>query len=462
MRKRDIRKMMKQTTTWASQAVLLWLEVLLAERFGHNFRLNSANGVTILSLSGSKHFIHIPQFVDFQKNHSNFACSHWKIDSQEYWTSVLKETSIPAPAIQTLPIPLIEPSEHGYTIHYDILGLTYWMLTRQEEIGRSDLDNHGRFPATASHAYKHGYLERPIVDEWLHILGQVIKRIWPNIKLKQHQFSMKVSHDVDKPSRYGFCTPKQLIRIISGDIIKRRDFKSALFAPWIRFNTHQTLHPSDPYNTFEWIMDVSEQYNLQSAFYFICGGNALQDADYELEHPAIRALIRRIHERGHEIGVHPSYNTYQNPRRIVEEVNRLRKVCTEEGIEQQTWGGRMHYLRWEFPTTLQAWEKAGMDYDSTLGYADHVGFRCGTCFEYPAFDPLKQEMLALRIRPLITMECTVLAKNYMNLGYSAKALEKFISLKEACCSVSGTYTFLWHNSHFISSEDKGLYQKILN
>ena len=30
----------------------------------------------------------------------------------------------------------------------------------------------------------------------------------------------------------------------------------------------------------------------------------------------------------------------------------------------------MHYLRWENTTTLQAWDEAGMNYDSTLGYAD--------------------------------------------------------------------------------------------
>jgi hypothetical protein len=63
------------------------------------------------------------------------------------------------------------------------------MLARVEEIGRMDLDNHGRFPATASHAFQHGYLDRPVVDEWLHLLGQVIKRQWPGLhwKLMSHK-----------------------------------------------------------------------------------------------------------------------------------------------------------------------------------------------------------------------------------------------------------------------------------
>ncbi len=37
-------------------------------------------------------------------------------------------------------------------------------LARVEEIGRTDRDNHERFAATSSHAFKHGYLEPPAVD----------------------------------------------------------------------------------------------------------------------------------------------------------------------------------------------------------------------------------------------------------------------------------------------------------
>ncbi len=65
-----------------------------------------------------------------------------------------------------------------------------------------------------------------------------------------------------------------------------------------------------------------------------------------------------------------------------------------------------------------------MSYDSTLGYADHAGFRCGTCFEYPAFDPVADKQLNLRIRPLIAMECSVTADRYMGLGTGSDAFNK--------------------------------------
>jgi O-antigen/teichoic acid export membrane protein len=35
--------------------------------------------------------------------------------------------------------------------------------------------------------------------------------------------------------------------------------------------------------------------------------------------------------------------------------------------------------------TWQIWKDAGLDYDSTLGFADDVSFRCGTCREFTWF-----------------------------------------------------------------------------
>lgn len=103
-----------------------------------------------------------------------------------------------------------------------------------------------------------------------------------------------------------------------------------------------------------------------------------------------------------------------------------------------------------------------MTYDSTLSYADLPGFRCGTCFEYPAFNTVTQQTLQIRIRPLIAMECTVIAERYMGLGYTDAAVAQFELLKDACRKVGVCFTLLWHNSHFTSTKDQDLYKRIFN
>ncbi|WP_199522815.1 polysaccharide deacetylase family protein [Pseudomonas mosselii] len=449
---------MRELMSWHTAAALLWLEVVLKERFGQRFWLRVGDG-SALVISRQSEPGEITLALDgatFVRSDSDLPCTKWS-GSAEGWSTAL-HGELPAPGVCSLDLPLIRATGHGYHIGYDVLGFVYWMLTRKEEIGRCDLDNHGRFPATASHAYRQGYLERPIVDEWLHVLGQVIRKVWPGLKLSKHAFSVKLSHDVDTPSLYGFKPWSMIGRMMAGDLLKRRDVRACIAAPLVKLGTREALHAADPFNTFDWIMDQSEAHNLRSAFYFICGRtDARRDADYDPEHPAIRQLMRRIHARGHEIGLHPSYGSYRNPQVILDEVSRLRGIAREEGIVQAQWGGRMHYLRWQQPVTLRGWADAGMDYDSTLGYADRPGFRCGTCFEYPAFDPVAGQILPLRIRPLIAMECTIISSMYLGLGLGERAQKKFDELKSACAMVDGCFTLLWHNSSFHERAQRELY-----
>jgi hypothetical protein len=451
-----------EKTSFFSDNALRWIECILSERFGNSWEIHqSVSGISLQLKGNTGSIIFDTQQECFINQSAELPFTQYTDAEEEGWEQVFAGP-IPAPGVEVLPSPLIEQREDAYIIHYDILGLTYFMFNRVEEIGSKELDKHKRFPAYASHAFRYGYLERPIVDEWMYILGQVIKKTWPNIELKHHHFTMEVSHDVDIPSRYGFKSGKAILRIMASSIIRRLDFRNAILSLKIWLNSKTVLQPSDPANTFNWIMDTSEKYGIKSAFYFICGNTVPgMDADYQPEHPAIRSLIRFIHKRGHEIGLHPSYGTFQNPALIKKEADSLRKIAAEEGISQNEWGGRMHYLRWEHPATLRALDECKLTYDCTLGYADQAGFRCGTCFEYPAFDHVQGKLLSIRIRPLIVMEDTIMASQYLGLGTSQAAFEKFKKLKEICQIMNGCFTLLWHNCHLEKSEERALYESIL-
>ncbi len=446
---------------WATPKALKWMQAILAERFGQEFLLHfQHNGMLVLGCIGNTRSVEIVLEDNiFTRADSALPCAIWNAVC-EGWCVVLAP-NLPAPGVKMLPTPLIIPISNGFRIQYDLLGLTYWMLTRQEEVGRTDLDEHERFPAIASHAFKYGYLDRPIVDEWLCILGQVIALTWPGLPLKRHYFNIKVSHDVDTPSLYAFQSWQTVIRMMLGHLLKRRNIRAFIDALRVKLGARQRLHHADPYNTFDMIMDISERHGLRSAFYFICGKTDCHDADYEPEDSRIVDLMRRIHERGHEIGLHPGYGSFRNSDLIVSAANRLRRIFKKEDFHQLEFGGRMHYLRWEQPVTLRGLAQAGMTYDSTLGYADLPGFRCGTCFEYPAFDSVANQSLSLRIRPLIAMECTVTARRYMNLGTGVAAMQKLLQLKTACQSVNGCFTLLWHNSNLADPSERLLYERIL-
>lgn len=437
-----------------------WLQQLIAERLSAEISLRvTEHPQRAYQLRHGGQFIETPAW-DWGLGEAVAGCDEYDAH-QEGWQAALGRL-MPAPGAERLRKPLVETVPDGCIVNYDILGLASWMLSRAEEFGRVDLDEHGRFPATASHAYRHGYLGRPVVDEWFSLLRQVARRVWPGINLADLDFEMRVSHDVDRPSEYAFCGPKQLLRGMAVDAIRKRDLRSAARRPWA-WLWDRKLDVADPCNTFQWLMDLSERRGLRSAFYFVCGRTEPRfDPHYEVDSPAIRHLIRCIHGRGHEIGLHPSYGTYLDAGAIRREARRLQRVCSEESASQDTWGGRMHYLRWSTPTTLWGWENADLAYDSTLGYADRTGFRCGTCFEYTALDPTASQPLRLRIRPLIAMDATVLSQSYMAMGATVAAREELVKLKDSCRAVGGIFTLLWHNSSLTSPEERRLYEDVLD
>jgi hypothetical protein len=186
------------------------------------------------------------------------------------------------------------------------------------------------------------------------------------------------------------------------------------------------------------------------------------DYFYPINHPTLREILSKINERGHYIGIHPSYNTSIKIDLLKTEVENLQKVLKELKIYPEKIHSRMHFLRWKWPLTAYGLEGAKCYYDSTLGYADKPGFRCGTCFSYRMFDPLEKKILNLIEKPLIVMESSIFSTKYMNIKNRDEAYNRIIELRNECQKVNGSFRFLWHNTNLRLEEDRSLYKSLLS
>lgn len=342
----------------------------------------------------------------------------------------------------------------------DIFGSIFFMLTRYEEIVKKERDKFDRFPAYASLSYQEGFLEEPIVNEYLEILWICLQFLSSTLLRKSQKYQILLSHDVDDPFTLYRERLKPTIRSIAGDILHRKNLLLPIYRFLALFDKHFIDVKYDPYYTFNFIIETSKKRNLQSAFYFIAGhSGGLVDGKYSLDDCRIRNLMKNINKQSFEIGFHASYNTYKDFNQTKIEFDKLKDVCFKENIYQEIWGGRQHFLRWENPTTWQIWEDVGLNYDTTLSFADYAGFRCGTCYEYPVFNLLTHKSLKLRERPLIVMEGTLFG--YMKLT-SVDAFNKILDLSKKCCDYNGNFTLLWHNSNLFNNKQKRLYTKIIN
>jgi hypothetical protein len=354
---------------------------------------------------------------------------------------------------------LVVEDEAGIRIGVDVLGAAFFMLTRYEELARPERDVHARAAMAGSLADAEDLADRPIVNEYVELLWSAMASLWPGLPRARRQFRVRPSHDID----WRYCTgrtARELGRSVAGDLVRRRDLPLAVR----RVETYVRKRTGDPdadlCDTFDRLMDATERRGLRTSFYFIADHTAAEiDGDYSLDDPWIEPVLRRIHERGHDVGLHPSYNTYRDPVQTRAELERLLAVCERLRIRQPCWGGRQHFLRWENPTTWQNWEDAGLTYDSTLGFADRGGFRCGVCFEYPVFNLSTRRRLRLRERPLVVMDTALLT--HAELG-SGEALEEIARLKRRCRLFDGDFTLLWHNTRARSPRERRLFEAALD
>jgi hypothetical protein len=340
----------------------------------------------------------------------------------------------------------------------DVLGSAFFMLTRYEELVVGARDRYGRFPAASSVAHAGRFLELPIVDAYVELLWSALGCLWPGLVRKPRAFRLSLTHDVDRPLSFLGHRAVGLARQLGADALLRRDL--ALAARRLRSWTGISRgdYRLDPYNTFDFLMTVSERHGLQSAFNFLATDDASGlNGFYTLGNPWIRSLMSRIHQRGHEIGFHAGFDTYRDPERTAKEYRCLRTVASKLGVSQGKWGGRQHYLRWENPKNWANWEHAGLDYDSTPVFAEAAGFRFGTCHEFRAFHLRQRRPLRLQERPLIVMDCSL--SDYMKLKPDA-AFEKVLTLANECRRYGGTLTLLWHNSSLPSKSQQRRYEQL--
>lgn len=332
----------------------------------------------------------------------------------------------------------------------DIFASSFFMLTRWEEIVIEEKDKHNRFPCELSLAQKNNFHHRPIVNEYVEMLWNMLQKLGCSQKRKQRNFEIIPTHDID--FLFKFNSPKDLIKAVAGDLIKRKSIKLAFktFSDYFKVKSGKI---KDPYDTFDYFMNISEANNVKSNFYFIAGHKNEPDVRYNFCKTETKKIIENIISRGHKVGIHGGYSSFDNEKQFEKEVNRFKKF--EVDVVQ----GRQHYLRFENPKTWRIWNERGMKYDSTIGYTNDSGFRAGVCYEYPVFDVIQRKKLNLIERPLIFMETVSKQKYHQKENF----IKHCLSLKKTVKKYNGQFVFLWHNSNlnnYYWEEFKNVYPQI--
>jgi hypothetical protein len=318
-----------------------------------------------------------------------------------------------------------------YYCGLDLFASAYFMVTRWEEHVLPCRDRHGRFPAEHALATRTGWLNRAIVHEWSRFLEQIFNSLGFRLPERNTRFRLDISCDVDHPELWK--NPADWFRSIGGALIRRRDIGEAVY--WLKYKLSGS---KDPFDVFDEWFDMFEKYNLGVQFNFLSERAKGSDCWYALNDPFVVKTMKKIRGRGHKIGLHTSYESFDHPELIHVERAKLEEI-SGENINHS----RAHYLRFRAPETWQQLSGAGIISDSSVGYPEAEGFRTGMCTSYPVFDFLNRKTLPLREEPLVAMDVTLaLYRRYT----PQQALERLFELKKEVLKYNGTFTLLWHNS----------------
>jgi peptidoglycan/xylan/chitin deacetylase (PgdA/CDA1 family) len=328
----------------------------------------------------------------------------------------------------------------------DIISDVFFMLTRYEEVVNKEFvekDQHDRFPARESLAYKNDFLHRPVVNEHVELLWSWIdsfslgyrKRNWWG----QKAFGVCLSHDVDHILKNGNLVAA--CRHTLAIIFRFHNCKKAFHYIKNYFQNRRD-YTKDPYWTFNYIVRLEKEYNLNSSFYFMASAASDPDIRYDIHDRRVRELISELEAHGCEVGYHGSLRSYNNKKIMDAEKKSLDGI-----VSNKPYGCRQHYMKYQIPFTWRYQQQSGILYDTTLSYAEHEGFRCGMCFPYKPYDIIEDKVLDIWEIPLIIMEGTLQSTMYRNLP-PEEGLKRIKNMIETAKRHQGVFSILWHNSSF--------------
>jgi hypothetical protein len=320
---------------------------------------------------------------------------------------------------------------------FDIFAAAFFLVTRYEEYLDHQPDEHGRFRASSSLAYKNGFLSIPVVDLWTKEFAKSFLKKYPTVAFKRNEFRALLTIDSDQPFAY---LGKNLITSIGGLI---RDITGKKNNPSDRYRVvkHEI---KDPYEVYDYILEKIDSHGTEARFFFPAGDHSKYDKNPSWKSPEYRDLINRIGSR-FTCGVHPSYFAAERHQLLETELMRLKAITGKEIISS-----RFHFLRLFMPDSYRNLAMMGISEDYSMGFPEEPGFRAGIARPFYFYDVPEDKLTQLKVVPFQFMDGTFY--QYKNLN-PVSAKEIISGLMNETRRVGGLFVSLWHNTSLLETPE---------
>jgi hypothetical protein len=341
--------------------------------------------------------------------------------------------------------------ENRVRFHHDILKSAFYLLSGYQEFFDTQRDLKGRYPWKNAIQYRLGITQIPVVNHYFEVILEAFGTFCRlnGLEFQRRGFESPVlflSHDVDRIRKYSIRNLVYSGMQLFGLKPSVKNFAGRLKNLWV-YKKGTLLFRKDPYWNFEELMELERGMQISSTWYLL-EKTRMDNSRYHFESPRIRSLIGRLSRQGHEIGIHGTLESSDDPAAMAKGIQRLNAVC-----DTPVSGIRQHFLKYSIPATGRIQADSALAYDATLGFAEQIGFRNNYAYPFRLYDFDRHAPMDIWQIPLNVMDVTL-------LGYMKIPVPEIIgSVRPLLREVSrfkGVFSLLWHNCSLDEEEYPGI------
>ncbi len=332
-------------------------------------------------------------------------------------------------------------------IPFDIFAASFYLMSRYEEYLPYLKDMHGRFPPAASLAFKHNFLQLPVVDLWAYKFLEKLRQKFPQIQYAKRLY--QYTSIIDVTTSHCFAH-RGLVRGMAGLFLDLGTFKWKRVADrlgvWFRMR-------KDPYDNYSELRHLHYENPCNAMFFFQFADYSTYDKNVSTDNNKFRYLIKSVADYS-TVSLAASYSSFRDIGLLKTEKKRLSDV-----IHRPVDYVRMRYNRVDVPETYRKLVDAEFTADFTMGYTHEMGFRAGTCSPFFFYDVSMEVQQPIKVHPFAIHD-------YSLLKYKSadQAMEAVMAFRRRINHVGGLLVTVFSNELLGGEQDiewMHLYQNVI-
>jgi len=315
----------------------------------------------------------------------------------------------------------------------DYVTTIFYLINCIQELNPSEeeLDQFNRFKYTSSLQHKFEVIEENLVEQ---LMDKFCEK--HQIKGSKRNSRFFISHDID--TIYG--------SFLQDGFWALKKMKIGVILKLLVFELSRKQH----WKNIDKIININDEHDIKSTFFWLVnkgkGTQNVKNADYRLRKEA--KLLNLVDQSRNTNGLHKSCSTMS----INEEL--------QKGNLKSTYN-RYHFLNFRTHSDWKKISDSRLNFDCSLGFAEHYGFRNSYGKAFQPFDVLTNEPFDFIEAPLHFMDGTFhkyMKEPTQNIGNTI--IDFYSKNKENC-----DFSLLWHNTYFTDYKYNSFideYKKILS